>query len=64
MDTDQIDGSEFELKIKLGNAAMQTPEDIAEALRVVASRLDAAGIYANETIMDLNGARVGSWEIK
>lgn len=64
MDTDQIDGTEFTLTLKLGNAAMQTPEDIAEALRVVASRLDGAGIYASEIIMDLNGERVGRWEIK
>lgn len=64
METDQIDGSEFTLTLKLGNAAMQTPADIAEALRTVANRLDAAGIYASETIMDLNGARVGSWEIQ
>lgn len=64
METDQIDGSEFTLTLKLGNAAMQTPADIAEALRTVANRLDAAGIYANEIIMDENGARVGSWDIK
>lgn len=64
MDTDQIDGTEFTLTLKLGNAAMQTPSDIAEALRTVASRLDTAGVYANEIIMDQNGARVGSWAIK
>lgn len=64
METDKIDGTEFTLTLKLGNVAMQTPADIAEALRQVANRLDAAGVYANEIIMDLNGARVGTWEIK
>lgn len=68
VDTDPSDdpilGERFELSIKLGNAAMATPEDIADALRSVASRLEAAGTFASTTIMDQNGARVGSWSIQ
>ena len=35
---DPIIGERFELSIQLGNAAMATPEEIADALRSVARR--------------------------
>lgn len=53
----------FRLYINLGNEAMQGPEDVAAALRTVAdSRGMAAGIDEG-TIFDLNGNRVGAWEL-
>ena len=56
----------FTLKIKLGNEAMQTPFDVADAL----ARL-SVWIYRNlndlgsesGNIRDLNGNRVGEWKV-
>lgn len=53
---------EFTLKINLGNDAMQTPEDIAEALETIAARLRAG--KEEGTIRDENGNRVGSWSLE
>ena len=64
----------FDLKIKLGNAAMQTPEDVAGALREVAEWLDGVGSYEADDeqilwhldagrIRDVNGNTVGDWEM-
>ena len=51
----------FTINIELGNEAMSRPEDVAEALRTVASKL-----YELEDvkipIFDLNGNRVGTAE--
>lgn len=52
----------FSLRIELGNDAMQTPEDIVEALRSVARKLE--GGDTEGTIRDLNGNTVGSFEIE
>jgi hypothetical protein len=52
--------NEFVLYLTLGNAAMQTPDDVAGALRGVIRRVlrgDTGGI-----IRDVNGNTVGSWE--
>lgn len=51
--------SEFTLRIQLGNAAVQTPGDIADLLRKVASRLDAG--QEDGKILDLNGSSVGEF---
>lgn len=52
----------FSLDIDLGNAAMQSPEDVADALRATADKLDAAAGYVGEgAIHDANGNRVGGW---
>lgn len=51
----------FQLTIKLGNDAMQSSYDIAEALTIVTRNLirgDDSGI-----IIDNNGNRVGNWVI-
>lgn len=54
----------FTVKIKLGNAAMQTAEDIAEALRRLADKVESADVESDRgVVMDLNGNQVGSWEI-
>lgn len=54
----------FELKIKLGNEAMQTPGDVAEALQRVACQVEFR-IHVPDMgggqIRDLNGNIVGEW---
>jgi len=64
MNTDEIDGTDFQLNIRLGNAAMLTASDIAAALRKVADRLDEDGVHGSAVIMDENGARVGNWSVR
>jgi hypothetical protein len=62
----------FTLTIELGNEAMQTALDVAEALRGTADRLfmyrqglpDKFGANEKGHIKDENGNWVGSWEIK
>jgi hypothetical protein len=52
----------FTLNIELGNAAMESPQDVAAALRKVADRLERIeSVEANGRIGDLNGNTVGSW---
>lgn len=62
---------QFTLTIKLGNEAMQETADLIAALEKVASRMNddysctplrSVADYKH-TIHDLNGNRVGSWEI-
>lgn len=48
----------FDLHIDLGSDAMQTPQDVAQALRAVAERLDA-GPETDGAIRDTNGNKVG-----
>ena len=55
----------FTLKIELGNAAMQTMDEIKEAIKESLSNSggDALkGIY--HSIRDANGNIVGKWEVK
>jgi hypothetical protein len=56
----------IQFTIELGNDAMQTPREVADAIRRALSRRDpdkpltdpeAAGV-----ILDVNGNRVGRWE--
>ena len=56
----------FRLKIMLGNAAMQTGDESAEALRKVASKVsDYSGLGRESgSIRDVNGNTVGEWEVK
>jgi hypothetical protein len=51
----------FKLEIEIGNDAMQTPEDIARALRIVALNLEIKGAY-NGLIIDGNGNCSGRFE--
>lgn len=51
----------FTLKIALGNDAMNSPEEVAAALRAVADRLDAGRTQG--TILDANGNTVGTWDL-
>jgi hypothetical protein len=50
---------EFELKIATGNAAMQTADAVASALRDVAQRLNQG--FALGSVSDDNGNTVGTW---
>ena len=50
----------FTLKIELGNDAMQSREDIADALRSVAQQMENGGGVGH--IMDANGNTVGKYE--
>jgi len=57
----------FELKIELGNDAMQTPRDVAFVLKKLASKLDDMGGFAlvdGGKIMDANGNSVGKWDVE
>lgn len=57
----------FELSIELGDDAMQTPDQVAVALRQVAERLTGRGDFEGDesgTIIDFNGNTVGTWEAK
>jgi hypothetical protein len=58
----------FTLEIELGNAEMQTPDHVAEALNRTADKLWNTGWAHNPreeggSVRDLNGNRVGSWEV-
>lgn len=50
----------FKLEIKMRNATMQTVEDIAQALRDVANKLERGCTSAN--ILDINGNVVGTFK--
>ena len=56
----------FNLTIRLGNDAMQSPADVAGALQKLADRFADTGGAAmtgeDGTILDLNGNDVGGWE--
>ena len=54
-------GKKFVLEIDLGNAAMERPEEIAEALHRTAYVI--CGGIGEGTIRDLNGNTVGSFNI-
>ena len=54
--------NEFTLRIKLGNEAMQTPEDVADRLLAVANRLNYGIDRQSGEILDMNGNNVGHWE--
>jgi hypothetical protein len=54
----------FTLTITLGNDAMQLPEDVAEALRIVADKLPTSFASKDEGIIrDVNGNNVGDWQV-
>jgi hypothetical protein len=53
----------FTLELELGNEAMQSPEDIADALRRVAQMIENSH-GAEGSIMDNNGNTVGKFETR
>lgn len=58
----------FKLTIRLGADAMQTPEDVAYALRKLTDELSIvwSDIWPSDTsqnLRDVNGNTVGSWEL-
>lgn len=52
----------FTLTIETGNAAMSTREDVAEALRQVAEKLEGGREGGN--VMDANGNTVGAFSLE
>lgn len=57
----------FTLTIELGNAAMQTPADVAAALVGVAYKQLAGTLWTDADsgpIRDKNGNTVGRWEVE
>jgi hypothetical protein len=57
----------FTLEIELGNDAMQSAEDVAEAIRSKLKGIEASTFNAPEgpyNIRDRNGNTVGKWEVK
>ena len=63
--------SNFNLSMKLGNAAMLTGDDVAERLRVLAEKISTnyGGDYIDEWyglggfVHDANGNQIGKWEV-
>lgn len=51
----------FKLKIRLGNAAMESPTDVRVALQTVIQKLQDAAGQQTGIIRDLNGNTVGQW---
>lgn len=56
-----IDGT-FIMKVELGNAAMQTPDDLARALELVAVQVRNRMEYPLP-VVDANGNSCGFWEV-
>ena len=58
----------FTLEIELGNAAMQSPDDVAESLRQVSDLLKHNERFGTTTdtarIFDDNGNTVGEWAFR
>ena len=57
----------FKLEIALGNAAMQEPSDVADALGNVAGQLQGRAVDdwgGYQGIKDENGNQVGSWHVE
>ena len=54
----------FTVKIHLENDFMQTQQDVAERLRVIADQIESAGrgeLGDSANILDRDGNRVGFW---
>ncbi len=54
----------FKLEIKLGNEAMNSPQDIGLALRSLSRRVAEIDVSDEEVegiVRDTNGNRVGAW---
>jgi hypothetical protein len=49
----------FLVTITMGNEAMQTPEDVASALRTVANKLESGTL--DGSVKDVNGNTVGQF---
>jgi hypothetical protein len=62
---------QFSLTIELGNDAMQSTTDVADALRAVADYIAGIGDLPDGdwhldagSVRDMNGNTVGSWEVE
>jgi hypothetical protein len=52
---------EFTLRIKSDNAAMQTAEDVVDALKTIISKIRTG--RDGGKVMDANGNSVGTWDL-
>jgi hypothetical protein len=54
----------FTLKIETGSAAMQTGEDIADALRTLAKKASFRDMTPGDVgvVRDINGNTIGEWQ--
>lgn len=57
-----IKSGKFTLEIEMGNDAMQTTEDIIDALKQVIKKMESG--RDGGFIQDVNGNNVGTFEIK
>lgn len=60
---------EFILKIKLGNEAMETPSDVAQALRETADKVERLfgrfpSCGCDGSLRDVNGNTVGEFKVR
>lgn len=53
----------FNIQIDLGNAMMCEPADVADALRVLAARVDEWVMFNNGAIKDVNGNKCGAYGV-
>ena len=53
---------ELTLSLEIGNAAMETPVQVARALRSVADRIEDDALSG--VIVDANGNTVGTWKFR
>lgn len=59
--------TKFVLSVDLGNAAMQTKDDVADALMAVAKRIRREGSDQRadkHSVTDLNGNSCGQWSFE
>lgn len=56
---------EFSLKINIGNDAMQTADDLADRILLVAEQVRTHNLIVEAVpVSDLNGNRVGLWRVQ
>jgi hypothetical protein len=56
----------FKIQIILGNEAMRSPDDVANALHDLALKLEDLGwqVWQPQAIKDRDGNTVGQWEVR
>jgi hypothetical protein len=57
----------FVLEIKIGNAAVETWDDVADLIRKEADKIEGCDrplVTEHDKIHDRNGNTVGKWEVK
>jgi hypothetical protein len=52
------------ITVEMGNDAMQTETDLADALRKLAKRIETSGLARITKVMDENGNNVGKVDVE